>query len=92
MHQQHTDDQSEHRAWKNSRLVFLAFVAIAAYFLIMEHRAHVFGILPYLLLAACPLLHIFHHREHGHHGPRDGSDGRAGGNSTGPPDASRHPD
>lgn len=51
-----------------SRYVFLGFVAIAAFFLITEHRAHLFGILPFLLLAACPLLHFFHHRGHGHGG------------------------
>mgnify|MGYP001348583111 CR=1 FL=1 len=47
-----------------SRLVFFGFAAVAAYFLITEHRAHLFGILPFLLLAACPLLHVFHHRGH----------------------------
>ncbi|MBX6370611.1 MAG: DUF2933 domain-containing protein [Rhodospirillales bacterium] len=39
----------------------------------MEHTAHVFGALPYLLLLACPLLHLFHHGGHGrehHHGSR----------------------
>jgi hypothetical protein len=51
-----------------SRLVFIAFVAIAAYFLITEHRAHLFGVLPFLLIAAGPLLHFFHHRGHNHEG------------------------
>lgn len=58
----------------NSRFVFLAFAAIAAYFLITEHRAHLFWILPFLLLAACPLLHFFHHRGHDH----ESSDSRPG--------------
>jgi hypothetical protein len=44
--------------------VFAGFAAIAAYFLLAEHRAHLFGVLPYLLLAACPLLHFFHHSGH----------------------------
>jgi hypothetical protein len=48
------------------RYVFFGFVAIAAYFLITEHRAHVVAYLPYLLLAACPLMHLFHHRGHKH--------------------------
>lgn len=48
------------------RTTFLAFCVIAAVFLIYEHTAHVLGILPYLLLLACPLMHIFMH--HGHHG------------------------
>jgi hypothetical protein len=45
------------------------FVAIAGFFLWEEHRAHVLGILPYLLLAACPIVHLFMHGRHGgHHG------------------------
>ena len=43
------------------------FVAIAAFFLWQEHRAHVLGLLPYLLLAACPIVHLFMHRGHGGH-------------------------
>ena len=41
---------------------------VAAYFLFAEHRAHLFGALPYLLLLACPLMHVFMHRGHGSHG------------------------
>ena len=51
--------------------VFVGFAAIAAYFLITEHRTHLSGLLnywPFLLLAACPLLHTFMHGEHGGHG------------------------
>lgn len=46
-------------------MVLLAFLAIAGFFLLAEHRAHLFGVLPFLLLAACPLLHFFMHRGHG---------------------------
>ena len=56
------------RQRKISRYVFFGFVAIAAYFVIAEHRAHVLPFLPFLLLAACPLLHVFHHRGHDHEG------------------------
>lgn len=45
--------------------VFLGFAAVAAFFLFTEHRAHLFGFLPYLLLLACPLMHLFHHGGHG---------------------------
>lgn len=48
------------------RWVFWGFLAIAGFFLIAEHRAHVYQYLPFLLLAACPLMHLFH--GHGHHG------------------------
>ena len=52
------------RGW----IALALFLAIAAFFLLSEHRAHVFGYLPYLLLLACPLLHMFHHGGHGGHG------------------------
>jgi hypothetical protein len=54
----------------NRRFVWVlcGFILIAVFFLLMEHRAHVFGYLPWLLLLACPLLHVFMHRGHGGHG------------------------
>jgi hypothetical protein len=42
--------------------------AVAGYFLLTEHRAHLFGALPFLLLLACPLMHLFMHHGHGGHG------------------------
>ena len=48
----------------------LAFLAIAAFFLIIEHRAHVFGILPYVLFLLCPVLHLLMHGRHSG-GPTD---------------------
>ena len=42
------------------------FAALALFFLLAEHRGHFFGVLPYLLLLACPLMHLFMH--HGHRG------------------------
>jgi hypothetical protein len=47
------------------RWVLLGFVLVAAYFLIMEHRAHVYQYLAFLLVLACPLMHLFH--RHGRH-------------------------
>ncbi len=56
-------------------VVFAGFLLIAAFFLFEEHRAHMLGLLPYALLALCPLLHVFMHGGHGgHEGP--GEDGR----------------
>ncbi|MHB1233981.1 MAG: DUF2933 domain-containing protein [Burkholderiales bacterium] len=46
----------------------LAALAIGAFFLFGEHRVHALGVLPFLLLAACPLMHFFMHREHGDNG------------------------
>jgi hypothetical protein len=61
------------------RWVFWGFVLIAAFFLITEHRAHVFQYLPFLLIAACPLLHMFHgHGGHGGHGNKGEPPGKSG--------------
>ena len=66
-------------AWRSrGKFVFLAFAAIGAFFLLGEHRAHVLPWLPWLFLAACPLMHVFMHHGHGghHHRDKGTSDGR----------------
>ena len=45
-----------------------AFLIVAAFFLWTEHRAHLLGVLPYLVFLLCPLIHFFMHRGHGSHG------------------------
>ncbi|MBI1854450.1 MAG: DUF2933 domain-containing protein [Chloroflexi bacterium] len=42
-----------------SGLVFIAFMIIAAFFLIVEHRVYLFGFLPYALLFLSLLLFLF---------------------------------
>ncbi len=43
--------------------------AIGGFYLLREHWSHVTGNWIYLLLLACPLMHIFHgHGGHGGHG------------------------
>jgi hypothetical protein len=41
-------------------------LAVGGFFLVKEHTAHLLGALPYLLLLACPLMHVFMHHGHGH--------------------------
>lgn len=62
----------EHHGNGRFRWVFIGFVLVAGFFLFIEHRAHVLGVLPYLLLLACPLMHWFMHHGHGHHGDASG--------------------
>ncbi len=50
-----------------TNIVLVGFLAIAGYFLITEHYAHVVPFLPWLLLLACPLMHLFMHGGHGGH-------------------------
>jgi len=55
----------------------LVFGAIAAYFLLTEHLAHVVGALPLLILLACPLMHVFMHHGHGGHNHHPDESGEA---------------
>lgn len=71
-----------------SRWVFILFALIALFFLVSEHRAHFFGALPYLLLFACPLLHLFHGHGHGHHHGSDQGSSNGQGPGAGPVDPS----
>jgi hypothetical protein len=51
-----------------AEIVACGFLLIGAFFLLTEHWAHVLGVLPYLLILACPLMHLFMHKGHGGHG------------------------
>lgn len=54
--------------WSSRHALGLVVIGgVAGYFLLTEHLAHVVGALPYLLLLACPLMHVFMHGGHGHH-------------------------
>lgn len=78
--QPRTSDNRGPFSWRTG-IVLLAFLAIAGFFLVTEHRAHLFGALPFLLLLACPLLHVFLHRGHGAHGGGQTTSGSGGSNS-----------
>ena len=71
---EHSHDKQGSGGGGSGRWIFLGFVLIAGYFLLTEHRAHVWQYLPYALLLACPLLHLFH--GHGGHGGHGGGDKR----------------
>lgn len=76
-HQHHQPNSDERKPFWKTPLGwgFLGFAAIAAFFVVTEHTAHVFGVLPWLLILACPLMHIFMHRGHGHGGHDHGGRG-----------------
>jgi len=69
VHMNH-ETQSGDGGWFGSRgsLVLIAFLAFVGFFLLTDHPAHLFGILPYLFLLACPFMHFFMDRGHGKHG------------------------
>ncbi len=82
-HDDHSQHGTEPKPFWGSRysMGLLVMGAVALYFLLSEHRAHFFGALPFLLLLACPLMHMFMHHDHGgradshahHHGGAPGS-------------------
>ena len=63
------DHQGETRkakpAFSSSQFAIVLFIVVIGFFLWTEHRAHLFGALPYLILLLCPIIHIFMHRGHG---------------------------
>ena len=67
------------RKGATQNLAVLAFFAIAAFFLLTEHRAHLFGPLLFLLLFACLPLHFLMHRGHGGKGERRAPHDKEGG-------------
>lgn len=70
------DEQAQTPWWRTpSGIVLCGFLGVVGFFLITEHTAHVFGALPYLLLAACPLMHLFMHHGHGHDHGREAEHG-----------------
>jgi hypothetical protein len=49
-------------------IVVLVFLAVISFFMVTQLRLHLFGVLPYLLLLACPIMHFFMQRGHRSHG------------------------
>lgn len=82
-----SDDHEPGLLKSRSGLVLIGFLAIAGFFLLMEHRAHVIAYLPYIFLLACPLMHLFH-GGHGGHGGGSGDKGAGPSSSTGEPEPS----
>ena len=74
-------DSGHHRSivWYRSPGVIagLMLAAIALFFLLREHWAHVSGNWVYLILLLCPLMHLFGHG--GHHGGHRSNDHDAEG-------------
>lgn len=68
---------------------FCVFAAVAAFYLLTEHRAHLLGWLPYLIFLACPLMHLFMHRSHHHRGAD--ADHATDADSTGAADQTNKP-
>ena len=70
-HAGHPDEPQGNFLTSRMGLVLIGFILIAGALLLTEHRAHVLGVLIYLPILACPLMHFFMHGGHGGHGSHD---------------------
>ena len=72
---QHQPDSGKETT-SRTKWIFIGFLVIAGYFLVTEHRAHLSGWLSsygiWLLVLACPLMHLFMHGGHGGEGGHGG--------------------
>jgi hypothetical protein len=64
-----SDTRGKASFWSSGTGIALCLLTdVAALVLIVDHREHALQWLPYALLLACPLLHMFMHGSHGGHG------------------------
>lgn len=47
-------------------MALLALAIVIGGYLVIWHQQHVFAALPFLVILACPLMHLFMHGGHGH--------------------------
>lgn len=68
-------------------IVLLVFLGVGGFYLLSEHRAHLLGAGPLIiLLGLCIVMHFFMHGSHGGHaGGHDARDEQQGGGATGGP-------
>ena len=73
---------NDEKGWldrRPSKGTFWLMVALAlammGFLLWEEHKVHLLGALPWLILLACPLMHVFMHGRHGGHGGHKGQGG-----------------
>jgi len=91
MAHEHPPSHQSHQRSSRSKWIFFGFLAVGGFFLFTEHRAHLYGALPFLLILACPLMHLFHgHGGHGgsHDNQINETNGKAAPNT--PPHAHDH--
>lgn len=61
------NDRQAPSLWRRPAGMAVATAAlIVGFYLLREHWGHVLGYWPYLLLLACPLMHLMHGHGHGH--------------------------
>ena len=59
-------------------LLCVLVAAVAGLLVLTGHGPHAIGYLPYAFLLACPLMHMFMHKGHHHHGADSSANHSAG--------------
>jgi DUF2933 family protein len=66
------EQPQEQSFWRSPvGIVCAGFLIVGGFFLLTEHTAPFFGVLPWLLMLACQLMHLFMHHGHGQSGGSD---------------------
>jgi hypothetical protein len=68
---------------KKLSIILIGSLGIVAFFLIFEHRAHIFGNIQYVLFVLFIGLHLVMHLGHGGHGNHNDHEGHKKGGSHG---------
>lgn len=69
---EHTNESVKNTFSRKIWWIIFVIGLVGLVFLLRDHTSHVFSVLPYLILLACPLIHLFMHK--GHSGHDHGSD------------------
>ena len=60
---------SKHISYNQSiKWVLAASIAVIAFYLVLEHKAHLIAYSSYIIFAAFVVMHLFMHGSHGGHG------------------------
>lgn len=59
---------------RHYKLIIGFLLAVSGIWLYVNHREHLFSVFPYLIILACPLMHLLMHRHGGHCSHEEHSD------------------
>ncbi len=63
------EQTSDKTIWRQPLgIAIFMVILIVSFYLLREHWGHIFGFWPYLILLACPLMHLMHGHGGHHHG------------------------
>lgn len=77
-HSHHNENNNESWLFSRTGIATIVAVSVLGFLVYQGHGAHLLGLLPYLLILLCPLMHIFMHGGHGGHHRHHGGDDEKG--------------